>query len=122
MPCRIRLPRSFVLIIAFCAVSGFASADDQHWSRVSSDHFTVLTDAGEKKGHEVAARFEQMRAMFGDLLMRRRLRMAEPIDIIALRSDKDFASLAPLGNGQSTSAPAFVLHGEDRIYIVLNLF
>ncbi len=122
MPCRVGFPRFLVLIVAFCALTGSAAADDQHWSRVSSDHFIVLTDAGEKKGHEVAARFEQMRAMFGDLLMRRKLRMAEPIDIIALRSDRDFASLAPQSNGQSTGAPAFFLRGQDRIYIVLNLF
>jgi tetratricopeptide (TPR) repeat protein len=82
----------------------------------------VLTDAGEKKGHEVAARFEQMRAMFGQLLMRGKLRMSEPIEIIALRNDKDYAQLAPIWNGQPISSSAFYLPGEDRIYIVLNLF
>jgi tetratricopeptide (TPR) repeat protein len=99
-----------------------ALAAEQQWLRVSSDHFIVLTDAGDKQGHEVAARFEQMRAVFGQLLMRNRLRMAEPIEIIALRSDKDYAQVAPLVNGDPTQAPAFFLAGEDRIFIVLNLF
>jgi tetratricopeptide (TPR) repeat protein len=99
-----------------------AVAAEPQWQRVSSDHFIVLTDAGDKKGHEVAARFEQMRVMFGQLLMRRKISMAEPLEIIAIRSDKDYAQLAPLVNGQPTNAPAFFLPGEDRIYVVLNLF
>jgi tetratricopeptide (TPR) repeat protein len=102
-------------------VHGAIAAEPQ-WQRISSDHFIVLTDAGEKKGHEVAGRFEQMRAMFGQLLMRRKISMAEPLEIIAIRSDKDYAQLAPLVNGQPTNAPAFFLPGEDRIYVVLNLF
>ena len=106
---RSRFPRSLILLAALCAMTGFASAADQSWLRVSSDHFIVLTDAGDKKGHEVAARFEQMRAVFGQLLMRQRLRLAEPIEIIALRSDKDYAQIAPLVNGDPTQAPAFFL-------------
>ena len=97
-------------------------AADQHWLRVSSDHFIVLTDAGEKPGHDVAAHFEQMRALFGQLLSRSKLRMSEPLEIIAIRGDKDYAQVAPLVNGKPTKAPAFFLAGEDRIFIVLNLF
>jgi tetratricopeptide (TPR) repeat protein len=97
-------------------------AADQHWLRVSSDHFIVLTDAGEKPGHDVAAHFEQMRVLFGQLLSRSKLRMSEPMEIIAIRGDKDYAQLAPLVNGKPTKAPAFFLAGEDRIFVVLNLF
>src|SRR6266480_6560514 len=120
MPCRIFL-RFIISTIVFCGLARFAATADQQWLRVSSDHFIVLTDAGDKKGHEVAARFEQMRAAFGQLLMRQRLRLAEPIEIIALRSDKDYAQIAPLVNGDPTQAPAFFLAGEDRVFIVLNL-
>jgi tetratricopeptide (TPR) repeat protein len=102
--------------------SNHARAADQQWLRVSSDHFVVITDGSLKQGHEVAARFEQLRAVFGELLMRNRLRMAEPIEIIALRSDKDYAQVAPLVNGDPTQASAFFLGGEDRVFIVLNLF
>ena len=102
--------------------TGSVHAADQHWLRVSSDHFIVLTDGGEKPGHDVAAHFEQMRTLFGQLLSRSKLRMSEPLEIIAIRSDKDYAQLAPLVNGQPTKAPAFFLAGEDRIFVVLNLF
>src|SRR5947209_14081315 len=118
----LQLIRFLALAVSvFCQFPALA-ADQPQWQRISSDHFIVLTDAGEKKGHEVAARFEQMRAMFGQLLIRRKISMAEPLEIIAIRSDKDYAQLAPLVNGQPTNAPAFFLPGEDRIYVVLNLF
>ena len=112
---------SFGLFLTALA-SNLAFAADQQWLRVSSDHFVVITDGSLKQGHEVAARFEQLRAVFGQLLMRNRLRMAEPIEIIALRSDKDYAQVAPLVNGDPTQAPGFFLGGEDRVFIVLNLF
>src|SRR2546429_8663732 len=108
---RSRFPRSLILIAALCTMTGFASAADQSWLRVSSDHFIVLTDAGDKKGHEVAARFEQMRAVFGQLLMRQRLRLAQSIEIIALRSDKDYALISPLANGEPSQAAGFFLAG-----------
>src|SRR6266849_4414654 len=110
-----------VLTSTFFVLAGSAVAADQpQWLRISSDHFIVLTDAGEKKGHEVAARFEQMRAMYGTLLSQHKLRMSEPLEIIAFKSDKDYAQLAPLRDGQPITAPAFFLAGEGRIYIVLN--
>lgn len=110
------------MLVLFALTGSALAADQASWLRVSSDHFIVITDAGDKKGHEVAARFEQMRAVFGQLLMRKKLRMSEPIEIIAFRSDKDYAQVAPLLNGRPIQAPGFFLGGEDRIFIVLNLF
>ena len=96
-------------------------AADQHWLRISSDHFIVITDSGDKAGHEVAAHFEQMRAVFGQLLARNKLRMSKPMEITAIRGDKDYAQLAPMVNGQHITAPGFWLSGEDRVFVVLNV-
>ena len=90
---------------------------DQKWLQISSDHFVVITDAGRKKGHEVTARFEQMRAVFSQLLLRQRVRLSEPIEILAIESPATYAQLVPAASGQ---APAFFLRGEDRVFIVLN--
>jgi tetratricopeptide (TPR) repeat protein len=100
-----------------------ASRDTEpHWIRVSSSHFSVLTDGGENKGREVAVRLEQMRTVFAQLLMKTRVNMPEPLDVIAFKTDKEYAQIAPLHDGQPVTAPAFFLPGEDRNYIVLNLF
>jgi len=122
MSCRPRFPRILVLVCAFWALPIPSRAADQHWTRVSSDHFAVLTDAGDRRGHEVAARFEQMRTIFGELLVRKKLRMSGPLEIIAIGNDSNYAQLAPVVNGQPTKTPAFFLPGEDRIFIVLDLF
>jgi tetratricopeptide (TPR) repeat protein len=119
--CAFRVGSFALLLAAILSYRCACAADKPQWLRVSSDHFIVITDGNLKQGHEVAARFEQLRAVFGELLMRNRLRMAEPIEIIALRSDKDYAQVAPLVNGNPTQAPGFFLGGEDRVFIVLNL-
>src|SRR5256885_16981594 len=85
---------SIFAVLAFFA-SLPAHAADQHWQRVSSDRFTVVTDGAEKPAHDVVVRFEQMRAIFGQLLSRSKLRMSEPMQIIAIHADHDYRQLAP---------------------------
>lgn len=89
---------------------------------MNSAHFLVLTDAGEKRGAEVALRLEQMRAVFGNLLVRNRLKLPVPVEVLALKSDKDYERLSPLSGNRPTDAPGFFLAGEDKNIIVLDLF
>jgi tetratricopeptide (TPR) repeat protein len=98
-----------------------SQAAEPKWIRISSDHFSVLTDANQKKGTEVIARLEQMRAIFAQLLRKNRLMLGAPIEVIAFSSDKSYAQAAPDRQGQPLSASGFFLPGEPN-YIVLNLF
>jgi hypothetical protein len=107
-------------ILFVAALSASAHADDQHWLRISSDHFLVLTDAGQKKGHEIVARFEQMRSVFGELMGRKKLVMAKPMEIIAIGNPATYAQLAPTASTEPSVAQGFFLWGEDRDYVVLN--
>jgi len=91
-------------------------AGEPKWLQISSSHFLVITDAGPKKGREVAARFEQMRGVFSQLMMRQKIRMSQPIEILALQNPVTYGQLAP----QGSSLPAFFLRGEERVFIVLN--
>jgi tetratricopeptide (TPR) repeat protein len=100
------------------AQTAFAS-DEPKWLEIHTAHFYVLTDAGEKRGREVALRLEQMRLLFGELLMRDKLKLPLPITVVALKSDKYFGLIAPTKQNREK---AFYLPGSDRIYIVLNLF
>ena len=99
-----------------------ATAEKSPWLEIHSTHFTVITDAGEKKGKEVALRFEQMRAVFGILLMKDRLNQSIPLTILALKNDKNYFQTAPLKQGQPSGAAGFFVPGEDHDFIVLNLF
>ncbi|MGA9544704.1 MAG: hypothetical protein WBQ85_14110 [Candidatus Sulfotelmatobacter sp.] len=97
------------------------AAEQSPWLEIHSTHFTVITDAGDKKGKEVALRFEQMRAVFAVLLMKEHLHEPLPLTIIAFKNDKDYYQAAPLRQGQPIAVPGFFLPGEDQNFIVLNL-
>jgi hypothetical protein len=100
----------------------FSSAAEPPWLEIHSTHFTVITDAGEKKGREVALRFEQMRAVFANLLSKDRLHDSRPLTILAFKNDESYYRLAPLRQGQPIEAPGFLISGDDQDFIALNLF
>jgi tetratricopeptide (TPR) repeat protein len=109
-----------LVVLIFC--SGSNAANEPAWLQINSTHFTVITDAGEKKGREVAFRFEQMRSVFANLLGKDRLNQSVPLTILALKNDKTYYQVAPLRNDQPINVPGFFLQGEDQNFIVLNVF
>ena len=109
-------------LLAILAAPNLAFAktkDEPKWIEVHTAHFSVITDAGEKRGREVALRMEQMRAIFGRLLLKKKLTMSVPITVISLKSDKQYGTVAP---AKQSMAGGFYVPGPDRVYIVLNLF
>jgi tetratricopeptide (TPR) repeat protein len=122
------LALALFLGLSSSSFSSFAATEEKSpWLEIHSTHFTVITDAGEKKGKEVALRFEQMRAVFAILLMKDRLNDSEPLTILAFKNDRDYYQSAPLqkdsfGQLQPISAPGFFVPGTDQNFIVLNLF
>ncbi len=107
-----------VILLAVSPQYLFAK-DEPKWLEVHTAHFSVITDAGEKRGRDMALRMEQMRAMFGQLILKDKLKVPVPITIIALKSEKQYASVAP---GKQALAAGLYVPGSDRIYVVLNLF
>jgi len=93
--------------------------DEPKWIEIHTTHFSVITDAGEKRGREVALRMEQMRATFGQLILKDKLKMPVPITVIAFKSDKEYGLLAPTKQNRSGG---FYVPGWDRVYIGLNLY
>jgi tetratricopeptide (TPR) repeat protein len=110
---------ALILLIA-SLLPGELSAAEPQWQEFRTAHFTVVTDAGDKKGREIALRFEQMRAEFVELLSRNKPKMPVPLTVFALRDDKRFFQMAPLRNGQPISVPGFFIPGEDHQFVVLN--
>ena len=96
-------------------------AEPSRWLEIHSTHFTVITDAGDKRGREVALRFEQMRAVFATLLGKNHLNQSVPLTILAFDNDKSYYQIAPLRHGQPIDVPGFFLPGEDQDFFVLNL-
>jgi hypothetical protein len=122
----LRITSLLLPAIFLCPVPSAAN-EPNPWLEIHSTHFTVITDAGEKKGRAVALRFEQMRAVFASLLTKDRLNQPVPLTILALNNDESYYKAAPLRHGQSgedqpIDAPGFFLPGADQDFIVLNLF
>ena len=108
-----------LFLLALAAPRLASGKDEPKWLEVHTAHFSVITDAGDKRGREVAGRMEQMRAIFGQLLLKDKLKMPVPITVVAFKSDKQYALVAPAKQGL---AAGFYVPGRDRIYIALNLF
>jgi len=109
------------VLVALIFPVGSPAAGEPPWLEINSAHYIVITDAGEKRGREVALRFEQMRAVFANLLSKDRLNQSIPLTIFALDNDKSYYQAAPLDQGQPIDLPGFLLAGEDQDFIVLNL-
>src|ERR1700687_425151 len=108
-----------MLVAPIFAFPKAKAKDEPKWMEVHTAHFSVITDAGDKPGREVALRMEQMRSVFGQLLLKDKLTMPVPITVIALKSDKQYGMVAP---AKQSTAGGFYVPGSDRVYIVLNLF
>jgi len=116
----------WLAVLALMFDSSAPAATEPPWLEIHSAHFTVITDAGEKKGREVVLRFEQMRSVFATLLTKDRLNQPVPLTILAFKDDKSYYQAAPLrhgptGNVEPIDLPGFFLPGEDQDFIVLNL-
>ncbi len=119
--------RHLLCAAVFSFVLPLAHAD-QPWVEVSSPHFTVVTDAGEKRGREVVTRFEQMRTAFGVIFKKVNVNAA-PLEIVAFRNSKGLRNVAPLYEGKPISLSGLFLGGgrsqknnaEDRQFIALDL-
>src|SRR5580700_6068758 len=115
------LGTSVRVLLAGCVVFlslASRAAEQSPWLEIHSTHFTVITDAGEKKGKEVALRFEQMRAIFAVLLMKQRLNEPLPLTILAFKDDKDYDQNFIVLNAQQEESWRAVSH--EFAHLLLN--
>ncbi|MCU1296797.1 MAG: hypothetical protein JWO91_1075 [Acidobacteriaceae bacterium] len=98
-----------------------ASAGEPQWVEIQSPHFSVITDAGDKRGREVAMRFEQMRTVFSTLLPKANVNTPIPLQIVAFRNTKEIRQYAPLWKGKPTEVAGLFQGGQDRSFIMLDM-
>lgn len=98
-----------------------AFAGGLEWVEVRSPHFSVVTDAGEKRGREVAVRFEQMRAVFGALMTKAKVTLPTPLQIVAFRNGKEMRQFVPLWRGKPTEVSGLFMGNDDRSFILLDV-
>lgn len=123
---RCRLASKTVLSIAIALIFGAANpmslrASEPEWVEVHSPNFSVITDAGEKRGREAAMRFEQMRAVFGTLITQAKVNLPVPLQIVAFRNTKELRQVAPIFHGKPTQVAGLFQAGGDRSFIMLDM-
>lgn len=103
---------------------------DESWVEVTSPHFSVFTDGGEKRAREVIQRFEEMRIAFGAIFTKVSVN-TPPLQIIAFRNAKGLREHSTLYEGKPVELAGFFLGnggqgggpgaGNDRQYIAVDL-
>jgi Flp pilus assembly protein TadD len=91
------------------------------WVEVRTPHFVVATDGGEKTARRVADQFEQVRRVFQATMPNAHLDTGIPIQILAARDGKSFATLFseyPYDKRHEQPRGLF-LSGTDKNYIAL---
>lgn len=115
--------RSFILLFLLFSPYAWGRESGGAWVEVRSPHFTVVTDAGEKQGRQVADQFERMRWVFQTLFPKANVDPIAPIVVIAVRNKQGLEALEPeayRAKGQVQLAGLF-LRGTDKNYILLRV-
>jgi tetratricopeptide (TPR) repeat protein len=113
-------PRCSFAVLA-CSLAVPAVGSDAEWVEIRSPHFSVVTDAGEKRGRDAAFRFEQMRAVFGALMVKAKVTLPTPLQIVAFRNTKEMREFAPLFNGKPIQVAGLFMGNSDRSFILLDM-
>ncbi len=93
------------------------------WVQVKTEHFTVLSDAGDRQARDTAVQLERMAAVFARLLPHATADSGSRIVVLALKNRKGFQALEPepyLAKNALDLAGLF-MQRQDRSYILLRL-
>lgn len=112
-----------LLLFSAAALADDPNAPNARWTRITTPHFTVITDSSEKDGRRVASQLERMRAVFHVLMPTVGDDAGSPITVLALKNKKSFRTVEPaayLGKDQLNLAGLF-LRTPNRNFILLRL-
>ena len=102
-------------------LGSYAFAGDASWVQIKSPHFSVVTDSGDRRGREIALHFEQMRGVFGTLMVKAKVNLPVPLQIVAFRNTKEMRQCAPLWHGKPTQVAGLFVGGDDQTFILLDM-
>jgi tetratricopeptide (TPR) repeat protein len=118
------LPARLAAVLAtilLCGLSSVSAAKNETWVEVRSPNFRVITDAGQKKGEQVAVQLETIRAVFRQALVFAAEHPTPTITVLAAKDEKSLSQLLPeYWAVKGHSHPAGIFYGGlNRTYIEL---
>jgi hypothetical protein len=97
-----------------------AGAAPAEWLRVKGEHFTVLTNSGEKAGRNAAWQFEQIRAALLRLWPWAEIESGRPFVVFAVKDEATLKTLGPeYWEGKGYRPISFYQDGRDKHFIAL---
>src|SRR5215204_3510605 len=118
---RPRVPALIVVAVLISLACARPATAADAWVQVSSPHFNVVSNAGEKRSREVAWQFEQIRAAMVAIWPWMRGDLDRPVLVVAAKDENTMKALAPQyweDRGRIRPDSVFVT-GPDRHYIAL---
>src|ERR1700704_6251067 len=91
------------------------------WVEIRTPYFVVMSDGGEKTAHRVADQFEQVRRVFQATMPNAHFDTGVPIQILAAKDGKSFATLLPEYpfDKRHPQPEGLFVSGAEKNYIVL---
>ena len=115
--------RAAVVGILLALSCGISAAAPEEWLEARSEHFRLVTDAGDRQARSLLDQFERIRWMFRSLFPESQADPVEPIVVVAAKTTNGFQALEPaeyLQKGQLKLAGVF-LRMYDKNYVLLRL-
>jgi tetratricopeptide (TPR) repeat protein len=119
MVVRSHVQRILIVVALVCLPRATCAADT--WREVKSEHFTVITDASERKARNIAWQFEQVRAAIAKAWPWARVQLDVPIFVVAVKDEASMKKMAPeYWEVRGGTRPAAVFtSGPDGHYVAL---
>ena len=112
---------SLAAVLWFGLTAGRVGAAGDQWVEVKSEHFSVLSNAGEGKARSMAWQFEQVRSAIRKGFPWAEVELNRPVEVIALKDEDSMRALVPQFWAQrgGTRPGSVFVSGWDRHYIAL---
>jgi tetratricopeptide (TPR) repeat protein len=113
--------RVAVVLCALAAIGWPAQAHEDKWVQVTSPHFTISSNAGEKEARRIAAQCEDIREVFHDDFPNLLVDGGIPTFVIAVKNEDSLKALLPdFWNEKNRVHPGGVFQaGADEDWIAL---
>ncbi|HLL70907.1 MAG TPA: tetratricopeptide repeat protein [Pyrinomonadaceae bacterium] len=117
-----RRPHVVAVVVCLLFAALCVSAEARGWSRVRSEHFVVVSNAGEAEARRSASRLEELRAIFARLQGRDALDVSIPVTVILFQNAGDYEFFKPTYGGDLRRDVAGYFQFSPEInYITLSL-
>jgi hypothetical protein len=113
--------RPAIVLLALTFLIWAEGNASESWVQVSSPHFTVVSNAGEKEARRIANQFEAIRGVFHLIFPALRVDSGKPLTVIAVKNEESMKTFLPdFWAGKNSARPAgMFVPGFDESFAVL---